>query len=113
MKTDNELIAEFMGFPAEYQDLKFTGGYETKKRKVKYDTSWDWLMPVVEKITNIYCKDIENNWTHEEGRKFNSVLDIKLSVASTPDSDYENEGIDFVHYKVVEFIKWYNEQKKP
>ena len=38
--NNNKLIAEFMS--AEY----------TGTRVKDYDTSWDWLMPVVEKIEN-------------------------------------------------------------
>ena len=39
--NDNKLIAEFMGKEI-YQ----------KYHKSNYHTSWDWLMPVVEKIEN-------------------------------------------------------------
>ena len=38
MKDNNKLIAEFMG-------LEYTGS-----RLKDFDTSWDWLMPVVSKI---------------------------------------------------------------
>lgn len=65
MEKDNEIIAEFMGFPVEYQDLKFTGGYETKKRKLQYDTSWDWLMPVVEKISTM--EEVFDAFVEDEG----------------------------------------------
>lgn len=52
MKTDNEIIAEFM------QDKKALAVYKHPKylpsddqQYVKYHSSWDWLMPVVEKIS--------------------------------------------------------------
>ena len=55
---DNKLIAEFMGVPCDkdlYTPLcPHTG--ETlfiPSSQMKYDTSWDWLMPVVEEIKNM------------------------------------------------------------
>lgn len=42
---DNKLIAEFMG--AEPDKKTF---FRTGKEVYFYHTSWDWLMPVVEKI---------------------------------------------------------------
>jgi len=40
---DNKLIAEFM-------DLRSTGLSIYKESDYKYHKSWDWLMPVIEKI---------------------------------------------------------------
>ena len=84
MKTDNELIAEFMGPQACY--------YRQGNRKVyEYDTSWDWLMPVVEKIGNLY-----------DGRSMVNCEIFHLSLfAERPD----------IYKAVIEFIKWYNDQK--
>ena len=54
MKNDNKLIAEFMG--AFFDDNGMTricGQYGLERvndLSLKYHTSWDWLMPVVEKI---------------------------------------------------------------
>ena len=54
---DNVLIAEFMGM--KYSDEKsFNNGEWTHSIKSlsKFETSWDWLMPVVEK-----CLEMHNN----------------------------------------------------
>jgi len=59
--NDNKLIAEFMG-AEEVKHEKFDGSrfllpYEGDKNwflialnDMEYDTSWDWLIPVVQKI---------------------------------------------------------------
>jgi hypothetical protein len=53
MMNDNKLIAEFMGRGGTFNHDKTmicTGIYPDTMTLMKYDTSWDWLMPVVEKI---------------------------------------------------------------
>lgn len=71
-----------------------------------YHSSWDWLMPVVEKIGNAhyYRFEISKNqcwfWNEEE-----SVVEI---------SNIERDNLlEAVWLAVVEFIKWYNNQQKP
>jgi hypothetical protein len=77
---DNKLIAEFMGDGKEYEiDIN------TKTLK-SYHTSWDWLMPVVQK-----CYKIDN----EEG--FDNLVDA----VSTLDLGGTYEA-------VVWFIQEYN-----
>ena len=58
---DNELIAEFMGM--KYSDERsFNDGEWTHSIKSlsKFETSWDWLMPVVKK-----CR-IDSRCEHDE-----------------------------------------------
>ena len=57
--------------------------------ELKYHKSWDWLMPVVEKIEQVH-----------EGVPQEL---IKLSLFST---------IDEVYNAIIEFIKWYNKNKQ-
>jgi len=68
---ENKLIAMFMG------DIKLVDDNE-----LQYHTSWDWLIPVVQKIAE----------------DFNVVI-------------YDNDEIEKVHKRVVEFIKKYNKNK--
>ena len=84
---NNKIIAEFMGIiPNE------AGVYHVSKHKgyslenLLYHTSWDWLMPVVEKIEQVH-EDVPQEL-------------INLSLFST---------IDEVYKAVVEFIKQYNQ----
>lgn len=58
-KTDNQIIAEFMGYPNIANDLDKRDYLEDC---VKYHTSWDWLMPVIAKIV----KNYGDGWIFEE-----------------------------------------------
>lgn len=81
---NNKLIAEFMGDGKEYEvDIN------TKTLK-SYNTSWDWLMPVIGKISDL-C---------EEPQELDS---LKYSLLSA--------DIKTANYQVVEFIKYLNEEK--
>lgn len=54
-KVDNELIAEFMGIDFTSPDAYSTYPTPLCKRFGEYDRSWQWLMPVVDKIIKIRC----------------------------------------------------------
>ncbi len=62
--TDNELIAEFMGMTSSF-DTYFSKEQNChfEIKDFKYDTSWDWLMPVVEKIQH-FSEKVEGNIMH-------------------------------------------------
>ena len=100
MNTENnKLIADFMKlsyiddtkYIENLKEMKSNGlyfeqGYMTSE--LKYDTDWNWLMKVVEKI-----------------------LDISLNLDSM--EMYYNitdciPNITQAHFAVVDFIKWYN-----
>ena len=86
---DNKLIAEFMGM--KYSDERsFNDGKWTHSIKSlsKFETSWDWLKPVVDKIEQV------NEGVPEQM--------LHVSLYSTIDEVYE---------AVVEFIKQYNDEK--
>ena len=81
--SDNEMIAEFMG--VDYVDIDT---YLENNKKLQYHTSWDWLMPVVQK-----CFDTQQP---SEGQHYfinESLLTMDIEV---------------VYDRVVEFIKEYN-----
>ena len=81
---DNKLIAEFMGKDDLYQGMSEARA----KRIYNYHTSWDWLMPVVEK-----CFDTQQP---EEGQHYfinESLLTMDIGV---------------VYDRVVEFINQLN-----
>ena len=114
IKINNCLIAEFMGGKTTISlgniawDLPDMPGYQWV---LCYDSSWDWLMPVVDKIdlTNYvairgnYCGINKTNynefnaWIAYEGGKLFHPTMTKLEA---------------VYLAVIKFIKWYNANKK-
>jgi len=93
---ENKLIAEFMNYP----DLGTEGDFSY----LKYHTSWDWLMPVMEKIESLgYEVQIRNTdciifQLKKYWLKYQPIVD-KSSERGKKDSTYQ---------AVVEFIKQYN-----
>lgn len=66
IKKGNKLIAEFMGFIERKPDEEFSttwfikGGFaQYGINELKYNISWDWLMPVVEKINSINNREYD------------------------------------------------------
>ena len=93
---ENKLIAEFMGM--NYGDpndnsvmIQMTpqGNEVVPINSMEYHSSWDWLMPVVERIEQV-MQGVPQQMLH-------------LSLYST---------IDEVYQAVVEFIKEYNKDYK-
>jgi len=124
---NNKLIAEFMGF--KFHDIDgscycVNGDKYIKPKslirldkgeKLEYDTSWDWLMPVVEKIESLPEVD-------EFMIKYDSVyktIEVQI-LPSFKDSfericnfmPLEEPKIATVYNTCIEFIKWYNQQSK-
>tara|TARA_R100000231_G_C5274060_1_gene149531 strand:+ start:76 stop:348 length:273 start_codon:yes stop_codon:yes gene_type:complete len=88
---DNKLIAEFMGVHEIMHDGY--SEYELPSNEIvqnlQYHTSWDWLMPVVQK-----CFEVAK---HED--------DFSVIIWSLP-------YMDSVYNEVVEFIKGCNDEKQ-
>lgn len=97
---NNKLIAEFMGYNVEGDYLTLPDMLESLdlEEEVHFHSSWDWLMPVVEKIT-------QETKEFKEGH-IDSCLHTPLASALIRFTDRE-----LVYEEVVEFIKWHNENK--
>ena len=105
METNNKLIAEFMGGQKVLPD-RDVYNMPTHNNlcygldEMKYHTSWDWLMPVVEKIEDMGSEIV--------------ITNAECTI-SAPNGYYE-ETIDkkrfgATHTAVVEFINYYNQNK--
>lgn len=119
MNTENnKLIAEFMGCTTvdrpkgkKYVMVGLPTGSPVELYPIdfKYHTSWEWLMPVVEKIEKqvsvfeINISIIEGNNTILIHPNFkNTFGEIKVS------SNYKMEA---VYNACINFINWYNVNK--
>ncbi len=50
MKTENKLIAEFMGYEVKHGKCYSPKYNDGTISPMQFNASWDWLMPVVEKV---------------------------------------------------------------
>ena len=108
---NNKLIAEFMGVEKENGLYLFTTSMDDYKTDTLYfDTSWDWLMPVVEKIKReLYEVRIECLLDMTTVRVFHNY-DDENEISAGYNSEVNND-IKAYYQAVVEFIKWNNENK--
>jgi len=92
MESNNKLIAEFMGYEIIFRPNS-NGFIEISDTELcdvddlEYHTSWDWLMPVIEKIQDKYVENPELDYQY--------IDEIRLALPN----------IQEVYYLVVEFIK--------
>ena len=114
---NNKLIAEFMGL----KPTKVFGRYLISKDHChcventeeeamngfasisKYNISWDWLMPVVEKIENLEYWCIIGKWTSICSANDNERIAI---------SSVEGKSkIMNAYHAIISFIMWYNKHE--
>lgn len=97
--TDNELIAEFLGWavcdcgigPKQYLDHH---RWATYAEHLDFEKSWNKIMPVVEAIKSLSFESDEAN------RRYKPII-----------NEMGNVNLSNVHFCVVQFIKWHNEHK--
>ena len=116
MKENNKLIAEFMGWKnnnGNYylpDEIDFIKLIETtiesnwceileeqdtcRLEEMKFHSSWDWLMPVVEKCLTTHEVQEGKDWDYHYSQLHDDLWSI---------------NIETTYKAVVEFIKWYNE----
>lgn len=119
---NNKLIAEFMGATIRMTDMNpenntvFLSGETYFQDRLQFHTSWEWLMPVVEKIEEIALEEVEGSY---KVHRFNVIIESFYCIVT--DGRYEHRELivaddgdkkSNVYYAVVEFIKWYNEQNR-
>lgn len=114
IREGNKLIAEFAGWkfvthpiyrPEGSWDNSALGYGHWSAEAFKYHSSWDWLMPVVEKIWSlggwefvIFANGCSINGDHEQP-PYISVTDGGSTISSTWKA-------------VIKFIEWHNKTPK-
>jgi hypothetical protein len=111
---NNKLIAEFMGLTTEvfnsgnlnYYFKEFNSGTWYEEHELSYNTSWDWLMPVVEKIECTKTDDEDNS-----DRFFNVMIEVFECNINGRDiciCENGNTKLEATYRAVVKFINQYN-----
>ena len=70
-------------------------GWTTDLKSTRYHESWDWLMPVIDKIRNIYFAESDMKIIDCRINHLNIWADIRT-----------------IYDEAFKFITWYNENKK-
>ena len=127
---NNKLIAEFMG---DYFDSGLQLAYYIRYNKVyriedsQFHESWDWLMPVVEKIESLDLSEYGYTWKGIDGETEYNNQSIHVEIERNQCWIYMNLQLDpphtfnektshikfdtkieAVYAAVVEFIEYYN-----
>ena len=108
---DNKLIAEFWGMVLGDDGTMYYDDAEnffppTPTDKLKFHISWDWLMPVVEKIE---CTTIDNN--DNSDNFFNVMIEVfecNINGGNICICENGNTKLEATYKAVVEFIKQHN-----
>jgi hypothetical protein len=126
----NSLIADFMGLvkssiPNEYWTEKSSEGFGIGQlTELKYDTDWNWLMAVVDKIEKLGATTrVKSNYNPFIKLNVHQVT-IEIEKGELSEGNKAFFGYDFIYQNhsnsnvikieayyesVVDFIKWYNE----
>ena len=108
---NNKLIAVFMGWiiPLPIENAKYcredldTENVWVSVEDLKFHSSWDWLMPVIEKIESLGYE-----WSY---LNHVAVITDNGFKQHFRDISFADESrLKATYNVVVEFIKWYNAQ---
>ncbi len=94
--SNNELIAEFMGlefFLGEVRIIPIKSSQRPYWIKPNYDTSWDWLIPVVYQF-----------------KKKHETIDIPYVLYMNVIGFTVDRPIGELYENLIKAIKWYNTQ---
>lgn len=107
---NNKLIAEFMGYKNNTPSKDFFQHPTDKNRfdrieYLKYDTDWNWLMEVVEKIESLSYQGY-NIYVDISEKTLIQSFESNIEISEV----FGGSKIENTYKACVEFIKWYNKQ---
>lgn len=116
IEEKNGMIANFMGvkfkddneYINELKEMRSNGIFfeqEYMASELKYHSSWDWLMPVVEEIESLGF-NVEKNFQPID-KDFQCLITKGNDILFQEFNEY---SITAMHYVVVEFIEFYNKK---
>jgi hypothetical protein len=118
----NKLIAEFMGYTKDTDELYLIDDYNIRSEEeyqatyvseMKFHKSWKWLMPVVLHIEEIPLEETDTYKVHRFSVRSEGIVceitdnKTKEVVAYSDECDKQSN----IYQAVVEFIKFYNQNK--
>ena len=104
---NKKLIAKFMGLTIITDGISwFDTSYKGLK---KYNESWDYLMPVLEKIEENYYTEILGTNTKNDNSYIMNIFDYNGKFIFDPHS--HKSKLELVFITIVDFIKWHNKNK--
>lgn len=128
---NNKLIAEFMGFSLnqfgevdnsniylQWMSTNINCVYDIQHDDFplldrndywKFHSSWDWLMPVLEKIEENYYTEILGTNTKNDNSYIMNIFDYNGKFIFDPHS--HKSKLELVFITIVDFIKWHNKNK--
>lgn len=127
IKSSNKLIAEFMEATSYKHGIFDAVNFPEKTEEgfksydliyLKYNSSWDWLMPCIDKIERLYETETSLPMFEINSHycKFALTYPHKYKVfiagcyRSSPEEIKANSKIEAAWMVAVEFIKYYNKQ---
>jgi hypothetical protein len=106
---NNKLLAEFLGLKQDSFNTNLyywlDKGRYFRENEINFDTDWNWLMAVVEKIEDIESIDVDI-LTHGT-RIYEWRSGGRVIADNCADISFDKK-IEHAYDSVVKFVKWYN-----
>ncbi len=103
----NKLCAEFLGWNYLIRGVYKDELTRYKKEELKFDSDWNWIMEVVEKIEQTYVTDSYSRLNDDDKHEFNIWNKTTTEICGRGDTKKEA-----VVQAIWEFLNYYNKKSK-